>query len=283
MRESSGAYSEALSQFVEFRMRPLILLASLTLVSTPVLAAQHLMKIMEVSTGPASDPDAQYVELRMYVGGQNQVQGHALRVFSATDQILGTFTFQSAVPNGANQASILIATAEASTRYGIAADLAMTPVLPAAGGKLCFDSFDCVSWGNYVGDAVSPSASGNPYEPGNGLPRGQAIRRDISAGNPGNVENSDDTGDSAVDFLASTPMPRNNAGAVGTNPGGNSTPVPTSTPTPPPSAGPTAPPTSDTGGGSSGATSLWLLVGLLLSARRTRRLRQAGPEPIRLP
>lgn len=182
----------------------------------PAEAARHLMKVVEVYVGPASDSDAQYIVLQMYAGGQNQVGGHAVQVYNSTDTIVGNFQFASAVPNGANQSKILLATSAAETRFNVSADLAMTAVIPASGGKICFDSFDCVSWGNYMGDASNPSPTGTPFNASSGLSAGSAIARDISAGNASQLENGDDTNSSAADFAeASTPQPTNNAGTVG--------------------------------------------------------------------
>ena len=182
--------------------------------------AQHLMKVTEVFPGTASQPMAQYVELQMYTGGQNQVNGHAVRVYDAADTIVGTYTFTASVPNGASQSHILIATPQAESLFGVTADLAMTADIPLAGGKACFDSFDCVAWGNYGGDASNPSASGSPFNAAGGLQAGRAITRDISAGNAATLENSDDTGDSAADFdFNDAPAPTNNAGSSGALPG----------------------------------------------------------------
>lgn len=189
----------------------------------PAEAARHLMKVVEVYVGPASDSDAQYIVLQMYAGGQNQVGGHAVQVYNSTDTIVGNFQFAGAVPNGANQSKILLATSAAETRFSVSADLAITAVIPAAGGKICFDSFDCVSWGNYMGDASNPSPTGTPFNASGGLSAGSAIARDISAGNASQLENSDDTNSSAADFaVATTPQPTNNAGTVGSESGGGS-------------------------------------------------------------
>ena len=114
-----------------------------------------------------------------------------------------------------NQATILIATAEAETLFGVTADLVMTPVLARGGGLVCFETVDCFSWGDYSGSATLPSASGSAFGPACGLPLDWAVRRDISAGSPTLLEASDDTGDSSDDFALSVPTPRNNADETG--------------------------------------------------------------------
>jgi hypothetical protein len=179
--------------------------------TSPARAVFHLMMVVDVFPGHASAPNAQYVELQMYSAGQNLVGGHAVQVFNAAGTVIGTFTFPANVANGADQASILIATTEAQTLFGVTADLVMTPVINPAGGKVCFDisPIDCVAWGNYTG---SPTGVGSPFSPG-GLPLGYSAQR--KRGADGILNPTDDTGDSATDFAAAHPSPRNNANATG--------------------------------------------------------------------
>ena len=118
----------------------------------------------------------------------------------------------------AAQATILIATTEAETFFFISADLSMTAVVPLPSGKICFDAspIDCFSWGDYVG---ADTGTGTPFQVDPGLHTGEAVLRalDIS-GAPNALEGADDTNDSANDFFADLPMPRNNAGLLGTIP-----------------------------------------------------------------
>jgi len=183
----------------------------------PALANFHLMKLVEVFPGTAAAPQAQYVVLQMYSGGQTVVGGHSIIVFDAADTAIpgGTFTFSGSVANGASQAKILIATSSAVTFFGVSANLSMTTaVIPAAGGKVCFDSIDCVAWGNYSG---SPTGVGTPFNAtGGGLRPGRAIIRRLDiAGGTTTLEGIDDTGDSANDFVSGAPAPRNNANQNG--------------------------------------------------------------------
>lgn len=143
---------------------------------------------------------------------------HTVSVYDAAGTSAGSFTFSGNLANGSNQATILIATTEAAAFFGITADLVMTAVLPRAGGKVCWENLDCVAWGSYTGPGT-PSAVGTPFNAGGGLVLGQAIRRDVSrSGGATTLESSDDTNDSAADFLLTTPAPRNNAGSTGTPP-----------------------------------------------------------------
>jgi len=197
-----------------------LLALALILGSGSSMANFHLMKVVEVFPGTAAAPNAQYVVIQMYSGGQNQVGGHQITVFDSAGTAVGggTFTFAAAVGSGANQAKILIATTEAQTFFNVTANLIMTPVLPAGGGKVCFDSspIDCVAWGNYSGSATGV---GTPFNAPTGLVSGRAaIRRLDIAGSPTVLENADDTDVSANDFVLGTPAPRNNANVAGTIP-----------------------------------------------------------------
>lgn len=195
--------------------------AALVCLSAPAFAAFHLMKIVEVFPGTPVAPNAQYVVLQMYAGGQTVVAGHVVTVFDATGAEINSFEFLGNVANGANQAKILIATTQAQTFFGVTANLVMTPVIPVGGGKICFDSspIDCVAWGNYSGSALGVGA---PFRRSTGmpglLPGRAAIRRLDFFGSPTTLENADDTDNSATDFLLGPPQLRNNAGQAGTPP-----------------------------------------------------------------
>src|SRR5690349_11850079 len=101
-------------------------------------ASFHLMKVVEVFPGSPQNPNAQYVVIQMYTGGQRFVSGHKVNLFTSNNTRTD-FTFSAAVANGNNQDKILIATTEAAALFGITPDLTMTPVLELAGGKACFE------------------------------------------------------------------------------------------------------------------------------------------------
>jgi len=184
--------------------------------AAPAHAAFHLMKIAEVFAGCPASPNAQYVVLQMYSGGQNFVNGHSIVVSDSAGTVVGTFSFPANVANGANQAKILIATTEASSFFSVTPNLTMTAVIPRRGGRICFDSIDCVAWGNYTGPSTGV---GTPFNASGGITPTKAIvrRLDIS-GSPTVLESGDDTNDSANDFRFGTPAPRNNAGVLGVPP-----------------------------------------------------------------
>lgn len=171
-------------------------------------ASFHLIKVREVYPGSALAPSAEYVELQMYSSGQNLVGGHSLRAYDAGGSIVGTSTFTADVAGGANQSTILLATQAAETQFTLAADapLANPGSLSPAGGAVCWEELDCVSWGNFSGALPSPAGT-----PAAAIPDGAALRRSIAAGCSTALESSDDTNVSAADFAALAPEPRPNS------------------------------------------------------------------------
>jgi hypothetical protein len=168
----------------------------------PAGANFHIMVISEVFAGSVANPNAQYVELEMRAAGQNQVQGHSVVIYNAAGTQVGSSTFAGPLANSANLSSILVATVEAQTLFGVTPDLVMaTAAIARTGGKACFDTIDCVTWGNYTGAAPA----GNPFSGTEGLLPGSSATR-----------TGPDSGDSAADFAFAKPSPRTNGGALGT-------------------------------------------------------------------
>jgi predicted aconitase with swiveling domain len=182
---------------------------SLVLAETPALASFHLTKIEELFPGSVDAPNAQFIELQMYASGQNFVTGKSVVVTNAAGAPVGTFTFPGNVSNGQDQATILLATPEAETLFGVSADLAMTPVIAAAGGSACWaGTIDCVAWGSYSGPTTN---TGPPFSPA-GLVLGQSMERKTGGGtDPNQLDAGDDTNDSSADFQLATPSPMPNA------------------------------------------------------------------------
>lgn len=198
-----------------FAARGALLLA--VLVSLPVFAAFHLMRVVEVFPGTPAAPNAQYVVIQMYASSQNFVTGHDISVFNAQGTEVGNFVFADDVPNGSNQDKILIATPEAVAFFNLQADLEMTPAIISSGGKVCFaGTLDCVAWGAYSGP---DTGVGTPYKAATGLATGKAAKRRLDiGGSPSTLEASDDTNNSANDFIEGLPAPRNNLRVNGTIP-----------------------------------------------------------------
>lgn len=190
----------------------MVLLAVLVSVA-PASASFHFMRVVEVFSGTSASPNAHYVVLQMWTGGQHFVAFQSVQVYNAAGGVVGTFTFPDDVDNGLSQDKILIATPEASSLFGVPADLAMNPVISAAGGKICWaGTTDCVAWGNYSG---SSTGVGSPVNPAGGIPTGQAIVRRLDiAGSPTVFDAGDDAVNSSDDFYVGNPSPMNNVTAV---------------------------------------------------------------------
>lgn len=192
-------------------------IAAAALWPTPAAASFHFIKITEVLAGTAAEPDAHFVELQMYSGGQNQVATHSVVVYDAAGVQQATFTFTGNVANGADQSYLLLATPEAEAALGVEADLEMTPVIASEGGKVCWEPalmIDCVSWGAYTagGTDQGGNATGTPFNQATGLLPGQSMTRKTAGGERANkLDEEDDTNDSAADFEGATPSPTANA------------------------------------------------------------------------
>lgn len=174
------------------------------LAAAPAQASFHLMMIREVFAGSVAgaDPNAAYVELQMYSSGQNFVAGHSVRVYDAAGKEVAV-PLSANVARGENQSTILVATA------GIAADATLPAgAIKAAGGAVCFDGLDCVSWGNFTGAAKIAGPAGTPA---GAIPDGLALQRTIGRGCATALDGADDSDNSAADFVAVTPAPRPNS------------------------------------------------------------------------
>jgi len=188
-----------------------VIACTLVLGASPASATFHLMKIREVYPGSSASPEAEYVELQMYASGQNLVGGHSIDFLDAAGAPVASATFGADVANGANQSTLVVAGPAAESQFGIVADAGMPGgSLDPAGGAVCWESLDCVSWGSFHGSAISPT--GAPADP-LGVPDGMALRRTIDPGCPTLLEAGDDSDDSAADFSDVFPTPRPDSAA----------------------------------------------------------------------
>jgi hypothetical protein len=177
--------------------------------AAPASATFHLVSIREVYPGSSAVPDAEYVELQAYAEGQNRVGGHTLALLAANGAPSGSAVFGADAASGANQATFLVATPAAEALFGVAADAGMPPgSLDPAGGAVCWEALDCVSWGSFSGS--TPSPAGAPADP-LGIADGMALRRTIAPGCPTLLEPGDDGDSSAADFSDAFPAPRPNS------------------------------------------------------------------------
>jgi hypothetical protein len=190
-------------------------------------ATFHLIKVKEVFPGTMAQPESDYVELQAYSPFQNQIQFGQVRVYNANGTTASTFP--SVVPTGdpvsnnANNATALIADSGFGGAFpGVTPDRTDgTLDLSPAGGAVCWPvnstPIDCVSWGDFTGNASLPSSVGSPFQ-GTGIlgsvGNGKAIIRSIAPGCPTLLEDSDDTNNSAADFSEATPKPRPNSAAI---------------------------------------------------------------------
>lgn len=184
----------------------LMSLLALTLPAT-ASATFHEMSIRELYPGSLAQPESEYVELQMWAAGQNHVEGHVLRTYDAGGGVTSTNTFAGDVSGSANQSTILLATSAAEAGFGISADTALSPgKLDPAGGAVCWENLDCVSWGSFSGSLPSPAGT-----PAAVIPDGMALRRTIAPGCATLLEPTDDHDNSAVDLSAVFPAPRPNS------------------------------------------------------------------------
>jgi hypothetical protein len=192
-------------------------LAALAVLASPAAATFHLMSIREVYPGTASSPGSEYVELQMWAEDQNHVAGHLLRTYDFAGAVTGIESFLADVPRGANQSTLVLATPEAESEFGFAADAPVSPSdrLDPSGGAVCWENIDCVSWGDFSGSLPSPA--GAPAPP---IPDGLALRRTIAPGCATLLEPIDDRDNSAADLAPVFPAPRPNSTAPSESPCG---------------------------------------------------------------
>ena len=153
----------------------------------------------------------------MWTSGQNVVGGHTVTIYNPGGDIVRAYTMDASVPNGATQATVLIGDSAAPGNPDFTDNQFK---IPADGGAVCFNDAERRSTASP--GVISPEASIRPPARPRSATRlhraamtgGQALRRDISGGCPSFLEQSDDTDDSATDFDAVTPGPRNNAAAI---------------------------------------------------------------------
>jgi uncharacterized repeat protein (TIGR01451 family) len=174
------------------------------------------LRIAQVFGGSEAAPDAQFVMLQMWAGGQT-VGGHAITVEDSDGTPIGAYTFPAptVLANSAGQDTVLIATSEAQALFNVTADLTMAPFTAGGGARFCWaGTADCVS----VGSFTAPSTgSGDPFPVFERVGLALTRRLDL-AGGAGTLDPLDDTNDSIGDFLLALPAPRNNARQNGTLP-----------------------------------------------------------------
>ncbi len=200
-------------------------MAAVALPAASADAAFHLMKVREVYPGSSSvGRDDAFIELQMFAAGQNFVGGHTVSYFTAGGSLLGSTTIDNNVPNGESQRTVLIGDTLVPGRdvANVQSDmLGQSLGTAGAGGAVCFEAIDCVSWGTFAGALPSPAGANAAA-----IPDGASLERSIAPNCATLLEDADDTNNSAVDFALATPSPRGNAvpptetACTGGNPGG---------------------------------------------------------------
>jgi len=199
-------------------------------------AIVHLAEIHEIMVGFDGDPDVQWVEINMLLGGQNITQNAAIATFDSSGAFIdanpGMMGNQPLLVMGSNvlsgaQRRWIAGTTEFETASGITADFTFSasPGLPVNVGMVClFEQFkdftnpnrsvDCVAYGGASFTGNNPNSS--PSEsattgPGDGT---MSLTRINTAGGFGGQPwaQSDD----ANDFALRCPSPENNDFELGT-------------------------------------------------------------------
>ena len=194
-------------------LRRVILAAALAAAALPLLpearASVHLVHIVEIFPGTPENPDAQFVELRMDVDGQNFTNNTAIDVADRNGLNVRRFaTFTSNVSFGSAGRRILACTPQAAQLFGMTCDATATGRLYVDTGIVAFSgSGDAVTYGFYEGSAQPQSTRPAGYtEPGRSLAR---------------IGGTQDTNDAYADFRYEAASPTNNAGVTGTLPPGD--------------------------------------------------------------
>jgi hypothetical protein len=191
---------------------------ALLLVASSASASFHLISIRQVFAGGGNAAN-DYIELQLRSSGENFTSGQPVQIYDAVGLLANAHPLPS-VPNGANQATILIGDAGVAGAFGVAPDL-VVPGLQvstfAMNGAVCYPGGsppDCVAWGGFTPQGGFPdtaSAGGANNFPG-GINGAMALTRRIDRGCATLLESpADDVGPSSMDFTLTAPSPRNNA------------------------------------------------------------------------
>lgn len=139
--------------------------------TTGVARAQTRIALDEIVGSWQADDEVQFVQLRMLDTGQNMIGNVAALVFydatGSSDSARALFFTQS-VANGAQGATILVATTKARDLANVQPDFLLpTGFLQPTNGRVCYavegqsglQLVDCVAYGTYTGDNAT---FGNP-------------------------------------------------------------------------------------------------------------------------
>jgi hypothetical protein len=172
------------------------LAVSALLVSAGSASAFSQIKIRSLFLGPSNS--TAFVELQMTADGQNDISGNRVNIWDATMGGGSAYTLLVDPPNGQNQRMILLRDAGSALPADFyLTNLGQTLSNWSSGGLMCWETFDCVAWGNFTGSSP-PSPVGTPIV--GGLSSSQVSVRRIDRACPTLLEGADDTNDSNADF-----------------------------------------------------------------------------------
>jgi hypothetical protein len=164
--------------------------------ASSAMADAPLLKIRSVFRGP-NNPAGAFVELQMVGDGQNQLSGHNLNLWNFDMSSGIGVTLGGDPPNAQNQRMVLIRDVGSALPTDYQASIGTFLTNNSSGGLMCWETVDCVAWGNF--SAVSPpSPVGTPIA--GGLSGFMVSVRDIGRGCPTLLDEADDTNDSNADF-----------------------------------------------------------------------------------
>jgi hypothetical protein len=194
-------------------------ITSSLVVAAGAQATYHENLIREVHD--SSTPNSDYVVLQSYAAGQNFVSGRQVVTYDGGGNAL-THVLLSNVPNGANQATILVG------GTGVAGANATDPGFNVVntGGTVCFSEgtaiiseptgLDCVAYRGSNATTMFPlippaSPYGTPLSLGGQDLTDKSIVRTIARGCATALDTADDINNSAADFAVGTPIKRGNS------------------------------------------------------------------------
>ncbi|HEX7077663.1 MAG TPA: T9SS type A sorting domain-containing protein [Candidatus Eisenbacteria bacterium] len=132
----------------------------------PASATFHLNQITKVMAGYNGDATIQAVEIQMLGGGENLVNGAAIKVYDGAGNLvstLGTFAADLPAANALAGNYILCATMKFKQHFGITPDLQISAGLLPTSGQVSFEKptclIDAVSYGNVTTFKVGTSAA----------------------------------------------------------------------------------------------------------------------------
>ena len=187
------------------------------LFATSAAATFHENMIRQVHEGSGGNGD--YVELQAYAAGQNLVANKYVALYDGGGGLLDYVTIPANVPNGANQASILVAHDASTTGADV---INATLNVDNTNGYACYEdqfpptatsALDCVSWGQFLSPpipALSPTGTPALNNP-TGFPNNTSLTRSITRGCATALDPADDTNSSAADFSVTTRTPHSNS------------------------------------------------------------------------